>query len=57
MVKFISFAENQIEKTGEGIVAFVTNHSYIDNPTFVVCAGTYLRLLMKSIFLTYMEIA
>lgn len=33
-VKFISFAEDQIEKTGEGIVAFVTNHGYIDNPTF-----------------------
>ncbi len=33
-VKFISFAENQIAKTQEGIVAFVTNHGYIDNPTF-----------------------
>jgi predicted helicase len=33
-VKFISFAEDQIQKNGEGVVAFVTNHGYIDNPTF-----------------------
>lgn len=33
-VKFISFAENQIEKTGQGILAFITNHGYLDNPTF-----------------------
>jgi len=33
-VKFISFAEDQIEKTGEGIVSFITPHGYIDNPTF-----------------------
>ncbi|MBN1638429.1 MAG: hypothetical protein JW866_05655 [Ignavibacteriales bacterium] len=33
-VKFIRFAEKQIEKTGEGVVSFITNHGYIDNPTF-----------------------
>ena len=33
-VKFIRFAQWRIEKTGEGILAFVTNHSYLDNPTF-----------------------
>ena len=33
-VKFIRFAESQIEETGEGIVSFITNHGYIDNPTF-----------------------
>lgn len=33
-VKFISFAEDMIEKNGEGIVAMITNHSYIDNVTF-----------------------
>ena len=33
-VKFIRFAENQIEKTGEGIVSFITPHGYLDNPTF-----------------------
>lgn len=33
-VKFIRFAQWCIEKTGEGILAFVTNHSYLDNPTF-----------------------
>lgn len=33
-VKFIAFAERMIEKTGEGIVAMITAHGYIDNPTF-----------------------
>lgn len=33
-VKFIRFAESLIEKTGEGIVAMITAHGYIDNPTF-----------------------
>lgn len=33
-VKFIRFAEWKIGQTGEGILGFVTNHSYLDNPTF-----------------------
>ncbi len=33
-VKFIRFAEGMIEKTGEGIVAMITAHGYLDNPTF-----------------------
>ena len=33
-VKFIRFAQWRIEKTGKGILAFVTNHSYLDSPTF-----------------------
>ena len=33
-VKFIRFAQWRIEKTGEGILAFVTDHSYLDSPTF-----------------------
>ena len=33
-VKFIRFAEHMIEKTGEGILGFITNHGYLDNPTF-----------------------
>ena len=33
-VKFIRFAQWRIERTGEGVLAFVTNHSYLDNPTF-----------------------
>ena len=33
-VKFIRLAEHLIEKNGEGIVGFITNHSYITNPTF-----------------------
>jgi predicted helicase len=33
-VKFIRFAESMIEKVGEGVVAMITPHGYIDNPTF-----------------------
>ncbi len=33
-VKFLAFAQKRIEKSGEGIVAFITPHGYLDNPTF-----------------------
>ncbi len=33
-VKFLRFAQWRIEKTGYGILAFITNHGYLDNPTF-----------------------
>ena len=33
-VKFIRFAQWRIEQTGYGVLAFVTNHGYLDNPTF-----------------------
>lgn len=33
-VKFIRFAQWRIEQTGYGVLAFVTNHSYLGNPTF-----------------------
>jgi predicted helicase len=33
-VKFIRFAQWRIEQTGYGVLAFITNHGYLDNPTF-----------------------
>jgi len=33
-VKFIRFAQWKVAKTGRGIVGFITNHAYLDNPTF-----------------------
>jgi len=33
-VKFIRFAHWRIQQTGYGILGFVTNHGYLDNPTF-----------------------
>ncbi|MFH1621299.1 MAG: type ISP restriction/modification enzyme [Patescibacteria group bacterium] len=33
-VKFLAFAEEMVAKNGEGIVAMITNHGYLDNPTF-----------------------
>ena len=33
-VKFIRWAQWRIERSGAGIIAFITNHGYLDNPTF-----------------------
>lgn len=33
-VKFIRLSSHLIEKNGEGILGFITNHGYLDNPTF-----------------------
>ncbi len=44
-VKFIRFAQDRIvKKTQHGVVGFITNHSYLDNPTF----RGMRRSLMKS---------
>ena len=47
-VKFIRFAQWRIERTGEGVLGFVTNHSYLDNPTF--------RGMRRSLMETFDEI-
>ena len=39
-VKFIRMSESLIDKNGEGVLGFITNHGYLDNPTFAACAGT-----------------
>ncbi|MEG4336714.1 type ISP restriction/modification enzyme [Microcoleus sp. D3_18_C2] len=33
-VKFIRFGQWRVSETGYGVLAFVTNHGYLDNPTF-----------------------
>jgi predicted helicase len=33
-VKFMRFGQWRINETGRGILAFITNHGYLDNPTF-----------------------
>jgi len=33
-VKFIRFGQWRIERTEQGILGFITNHAYLDNPTF-----------------------
>ena len=32
--KFLCFGQWRIERNGEGILAFITDHGYLDNPTF-----------------------
>ncbi|MBU4509980.1 N-6 DNA methylase, partial [bacterium] len=47
-VKFLRFAQWKIQKSGFGIVGMVTNHSYLDNPTF--------RGMRQSLMKTFDEI-
>ncbi len=47
-VKFIRFGQWRIERTGEGVLAFITNHGFLDNPTF--------RGMRKSLLETFSEI-
>ena len=35
-VRFFRMAQNRIAKTGRGLVSFISNHSYIKKPSFVV---------------------
>ncbi len=47
-VKFIRMAQHRVEAAGRGIVAFITNHSFIFNPTF--------RVMRESLMRTFDEI-
>jgi predicted helicase len=47
-VKFIRFGQWRIERTGQGILGFITNHAYLDNPTF--------RGMRQSLMSTFDEI-
>lgn len=33
-VKFLRLSSHLIERNGEGVLGFITNHGYLDNPTF-----------------------
>jgi predicted helicase len=41
-VKFLRMSSHLIEKNGEGVLGFITNHGYLDNPT---CRGMRWHLL------------
>ncbi len=47
-VKFLRFAQWKIQQSGHGIVGMITNHSYLDNPTF--------RGMRRSLMNTFDEI-
>lgn len=42
-VKFIRMAQHRVEQAGQGIVAFITNHSFIFNPTFRAMRQSLMR--------------
>ena len=46
-VKFFRFSEQIIDKNNEGILAFVSNNGYLDNPTFRGMRGSLLRSFDK----------
>ena len=46
-VKFFRFAEQIISKNGEGILAFVSNNGFLDNPTFRGMRASLLRAFDK----------
>lgn len=48
-VKFIRMAQYFIEKNGEGIIAFINPHGYLDNPTFRGMRWNLLRTFDKII--------
>jgi len=47
-VKFLRFAQWKVQKSGFGIVGMITNHGYLDNPTF--------RGMRQSLMKTFDEI-
>jgi len=47
-VKFLRYSQWKIQKSGYGIVGMITNHSYLDNPTF--------RGMRQSLMKTFDEI-
>lgn len=46
-VKFFRFSEQIIDKNNEGILAFVSNNGYLDNPTFRGMRASLLRTFDK----------
>src|SRR5258707_8250770 len=42
-VQFLRLAQWQVEQAGRGIVAFLTSHSYLDNPTMADRKSTRLN--------------
>src|SRR5207248_1970715 len=47
-VKFIRFGQWRISQSGQGILAFITDNSYLDNPTF--------RCMRRSLMDTFTDI-
>ena len=47
-VKFLRFAQWKIEQVGRGVIGMITNHAYLDNPTF--------RGMRQSLMQTFDEI-
>lgn len=46
-VKFIRYAEHYVERNNSGILAYISNHSFLDNPTFRGMRAHLLRTFDK----------
>ena len=47
-VKFLCFGQSRIARSGQGILAYITNHGFLDNPTF--------RGMRQSLMNTFTEV-
>ena len=70
-VKFLRFSQWKVEQAGRGIVGMITNHSYLDNPTFrgmrqslmhtfddiyiLDLHGNSLKTIVRTVFLNYLN--
>ncbi|MGI9305691.1 MAG: N-6 DNA methylase, partial [Gammaproteobacteria bacterium] len=50
-VKFIRFAQWKMEQINEGVVAIITNHAFLDNPTFRGMRESLLKTFNRLYFL------
>ena len=53
-VKFLRYGQHFIEKNGEGVLAFINPHGFLDNPTFRGMRWHLLKTYVKYIPLIYM---
>jgi hypothetical protein len=50
-VKFLRYGQSRIASSGAGVLGFITNHSYLDNPTFRGMRQSILATFDKALFL------
>ncbi|MHA1343953.1 MAG: type ISP restriction/modification enzyme [Promethearchaeota archaeon] len=50
-VKFIRFAQDKMDKVEEGVVGIITNHGFLDNPTFRGMRQSLMKSFNKLYFL------
>ena len=52
-VKFIRFAQYQIDLTGNGVIGYIVPHGFLDNPTFRYMRKSLMNSFSKIYILDY----